>query len=354
MKKSVKFLTGVLAAFTLIASVFPTTMVKAETEKKTYTVTFRAGNVGSFNLDANNISGENIEVTENYIKFTVEKGESLNSTFDFISGDDSLDAYFLNVTSGSEEADYIDAGYRLKEVSEWAEGAADTAVKRNTEYVLDYAKLVNPVKYTIRFVDKESGEQIAPSTIAYGNAADVVHCTPLYISNYSTEDSALTITLNENDENANMVTFEYTYTGEVETITNTVTNVIPGETVTETVVNEVEVVEPGGATVVTPEQPAQQDVVDIPEQDVPLADNPDENVNNNEDQNQQDNEENQAGGNETVTIEEEETPLADGKQKSQDSYWAPIAGGAALAVILVAAIGAVVTVLKKKNTPKNR
>ena len=36
MKKCVKFLTGVLTAFTLIASVFPTTPVNAETAKKTY------------------------------------------------------------------------------------------------------------------------------------------------------------------------------------------------------------------------------------------------------------------------------------------------------------------------------
>ena len=68
MKKCVKFLTGVLTAFTLIASVFPTTPVNAETAKKTYTVTFRAGNVGSFNLEAGNIRGENIEATENYTR----------------------------------------------------------------------------------------------------------------------------------------------------------------------------------------------------------------------------------------------------------------------------------------------
>lgn len=352
MKKCVKFLTGVLTAFTLIASVFPTTPVNAETAKKTYTVTFRAGNVGSFNLNAGNISGENIESTENYIKFTVEKGESLSSAFDFISDDASLDAYFLNVTSASDEAEYIDAGYRLKDVSEWAEGAAEKEVKRNTEYVLDYAKLVNPVKYTIRFVDASSEEQIAPSTIAYGNADEEILCTPLTISNYSTEDQAVTMTLSEEDESTNVVTFKYTYTGEVETITNTVTNVIPGETVTETVVNEVTVVEPGGAAVVTPEADEQ---ANIPDEQVPLADEqaniPDEQVPLADDQN--DDAEEPVDENPNVTIEEEETPLADGKQEAKPSYWAPIFGGAALAVVLVAAIAAV-ALYKKKISQNNK
>lgn len=347
MKKCVKFLTGVLTAFTLIASVFPTTPVNAETAKKTYTVTFRAGNVGSFNLEAGNIRGENIEATENYIKFTVEKGESLSSTFDFISDDASLDAYFLNVTSASEDAEYIDAGYRLKAVSEWAADAAQKEVKRNTQYVLDYAKLVNPVKYTIRFVDASSEEQIAPSTIAYGNAEEEILCTPLHISNYSTEDQAITMTLKEEDESANVVTFKYTYTGEVETITNTVTNVIPGETITETVVNEVTVVEPGGAAVVNPQQDAQnpaQDQVEIPDEQVPLADGQDENA---DQDNAEDPAENPTEDNQNVTIEDEETPLAAGEQETKPSYWAPILGGAALAVVLSAAIVAVVMFKKK-------
>lgn len=329
MKKSVKFLTGVLAAFTLIANVFPTTLVKAETAKKTYTVTFRAGNVGGFNLKADNLSGESIEATENYIKFTVEKGESLSSTFDFIEDDGSLEAYFLNVTSDS-----IDSGYRLKEVSEWAADAAEVSVKKNTEYVLDYAKLVSPVKYVIRFVDASSGEQIAPSTSAYGNAEEEILCTPLRVENYSTEDQALTMTLKEEEEN--IVTFRYTYTGELETVTNTVTNTIPGETITEYEVNEVTVEEPGGATVVTPE-PQAQNVTDIQDDPVPLADDTDDNDN----QDLQDEENNPAEENDTVTIEEEETPLADGKKDAATSNLAPIIGGVALLVILGSAVAAV-------------
>ena len=348
MKKYVKFLTGVLTAFTLLAAVVPTTQVQAETAKKTYTVTFRAGNVGSFNLNAGNISGENIEATENYIKFTVEKGESLSSTFDFISDDASLDAYFLNVTSASDDsAEYINSGYRLKAVSEWANGAANADVKRNTEYVLDYAKLVNPVKYTIRFVDASSGEQIAPSTIAYGNAEEEILCTPLNVTNYSTEDQAVTMILNEEEESKNVVTFQYTYTGEVETVTNTVTNIEPGETITETVVNEVTVVEPGGAAVVTP-QPAVDNQVNIPDEPVPLADD----QNDNDDEDVQDNAEDPAENNQTVDIEEEQTPLADGKQDASGFYWGPILGGAVFAVIFIAAVAAVIW--KKKISHNNK
>ncbi|MBQ2283865.1 MAG: hypothetical protein II250_06785 [Agathobacter sp.] len=363
MKKYVKFFTGMLMAFTLVAGILPSTQVKAETTKKTYTVTFRAGNVGNFNLNTSNISGENIEATENYIKFTVEKGESLSSTFDFISDDASLDAYFLNVTSSDNDVDYIDSGYRLKTVSEWAENAANATVKRNTEYVLDYAKLVNPVKYTICFVDVESGEQIAPSTIAYGNAEEEILCTPLNVSNYSTTDKAVTLVLSEEDSE-NVVTFQYTYTGEVETITKTITNVEPGETITETVINEVEVVEPGGATVVTPEpaddnqadnqvndqdnnQVNDQDnnQVDIQDEQVPLADDQ-----NNNDQNVADQDDNSDNNGQTVTIEDEETPLADGKEDLLGSYWTPILGGTALAIILISI--AVVVIRKKKISHK--
>ena len=351
MKKMMRLFAGVLTVFTLLVSIMPATVVKAEnTEKKTYTVTFRAGNVGSFNLNAGNISGENIEATANYIKFTVEKGESLSSTFDFISDDASLDAYFLNVTSASDETAYIDSGYRLKAVSDWCAGAADAAVNRNTEYVLDYAKLVDPVKYMIRFVDAESGEQIAPPTIAYGNAGEEIVCNPLTVTSYSTADTAVNIVLNAEDENANTITFKYTYTGETGTVVQTVTEYVPGETVTQTVTNEIQQEVPAGPAVVVPDAGnADAGNVDIDDENVPLDDGEDEDVTiEDEEIPLADGE----GEDSTTNIEDEETPLAAGNENPMQTYLAPILGGM-IAIVVVFAIAAVVLMKRKQSLAVN-
>lgn len=330
MKKSEKFFAGVLAAFVFLMGMLPTAQVRAEEALRTYTVTFRAGNVGRFQADSGITNHDNIEVTANYIKFTVAKGQSLGSTYDFVSDDASLDAFFLNIT------DDIDEGYRLKSASDWCSGAAAAVVNRNTEYVLDYAKLVNPVKYVINFVDTASGEQIAPPTIAYGNAGEELVCTPLAIASYDTEDEAVSIVLNAENEAANSVTFRYTYSGEAGTTVETVTEYRPGGTVVNTVVDEVEEETPAGAAVITPAaDDAQGENITIEDEEVPLA-----------------NEEEQAVLSESednlVDIEDEEVPLAVEDEQAEQSYWGAAVGG----TIAVVTVGAATTVLiRKKRKP---
>lgn len=359
MKKGMKFFAGVLAAFILFVSMMPSMTLRAETtEKKTYTVTFRAGNVGSFNLNANNTSGDNIEATENYIKFTVEKGESLSSTFDFFSDDASLNAYFLNVTSKSDEADetnYIDLGYRLKSVSDWCSGAAEATVNRNTEYVLDYAKLVNPVKYIIRFVDESSGEQIAPPTIAYGNADEEITCSPLLVNGYSTSDSAVTIILNAVDESKNVVTFHYTYTGVTGTVVETVTEYTPGDTILETVVNEIPGVMPAGAAVAGADAGANAGAggadagnVTIEDEETPLADGADGNVTIEDEETPLADGDQKEG---TTDIADEETPLAAGNEGAFSKWLAPVLGGVLAAIAVIAATTGILLKKKKSAAP---
>lgn len=332
MKKATKICAGVLAAFVFMVGMLPAAQVKAENAVRTYTVTFRAGNVGRFQAEAGIANNENIEVTANYIKFTVEKGQSLGSTYDFVSDDASLDAFFLNIT------DDIDEGYRLKSASNWCSGAAAAVVNRNTEYVLDYAKLVNPVKYVISFVDAASGEQIAPPTIAYGNAGEELVCNPLAIASYDTEDEAVSIVLNAENDEANNVTFRYTYNGETGSTVETVTEYRPGGTVVNTIIDEVEEETPAGAAVITPAaDDAQEDnLVDIEDEEVPLA-----------------NEEEQAVISEDnlVDIEDEDVPLAIEEAQTEQSYWGVAVGG----TIAVVAVGAATTVLirKKRKTALN-
>ncbi len=240
MKKVKKIITGFLTVFIFMALVLPMTTVKASeekevAEKRMYTVTFRAGNVASFDTDKITVS-EGMEVTKNYIKVKVAKGDTLAFTVPGWESDAGLTSWFSNCLHYEKEA-----AYGLKAFS----GVVGTAVERNTEYVLDYKRLIDPVSYTVSFIDSQTKEQIATPQIIYGNAEETIMVTPVTVSDYTPTESSKIIKLEKGKENT--ATFEYRYTGAVETITSTVTNVVPGTTRTETVVNEVEetVIVPG-------------------------------------------------------------------------------------------------------------
>ena len=240
MKKVKKIITGFLTVLLFMAMVLPMTTVKASeekeaVEKRMYTVTFRAGNVASFDIDKITVS-DGMEVTKNYIKVKVAKGDTLAFTVPGWESDAGLTSWFSNCLHYEKEA-----AYGLKAFS----GVVGTAVERNTEYVLDYKRLIDPVSYTVSFIDSQTKEQIATPQIIYGNAEETITVIPVTVSDYTPTESSKIIKLEKGKENT--ATFEYRYTGAVETITSTVTNVVPGTTRTETVVNEVEetVIVPG-------------------------------------------------------------------------------------------------------------
>ena len=240
MKKVKKLITGFLTVFLFMAMVLPMTMVKASeekevVEKRMYTVTFRAGNIACFDTDKITVS-DGMEVTKNYIKVKVAKGDTLAFTVPDWESDARLTSWFSNCLHYEKEA-----AYGLKAFN----GVVGTAVERNTEYVLDYKRLIDPVSYTVSFIDSQTKEQIATPQIIYGNAEETITVIPVTVSDYTPTESSKIIKLEKGKENT--ATFEYRYTGAVETITSTVTNVVPGTTRTETVVNEVEetVIVPG-------------------------------------------------------------------------------------------------------------
>ncbi|WP_455535449.1 hypothetical protein [Roseburia inulinivorans] len=242
MKKVKKIITGFLMVFIFMALVLPMTTVKASEEKEVagkrmYTVTFRAGNVASFDTDKITVS-DGMEVTKNYIKVKVAKGDTLAFTVPGWESDAGLTSWFSNCLHYEKEA-----AYGLKAFS----GVVGTAVERNTEYVLDYKRLIDPVSYTVSFIDSQTKEQIAAPQITYGNAEETITVIPVTVPDYTSVESSKIIKLEKGKENT--ATFEYRYTGAVETITSTVTNVVPGTTRTETVVSEVEetVFVPGAA-----------------------------------------------------------------------------------------------------------
>ena len=240
MKKVKKIITGFLTVFIFMALVLPMTTVKASeekevVEKRMYTVTFRAGNIACFDIDKITVS-EGMEVTKNYIKVKVAKGDTLAFTVPGWESDARLTSWFSNCLHYEKEA-----AYGLKAFN----GVVGTVVERNTEYVLDYKRLIDPVSYTVSFIDSQTKEQIAAPQITYGNAEETITVIPVTVPDYTPTESSKIIKLEKGKENT--ATFEYRYTGAVETITSTVTNVVPGTTRTETVVNEVEetVIVPG-------------------------------------------------------------------------------------------------------------
>lgn len=340
MKKMKQMITGFLTIFLFMAMILPVTTVKASAEKtaekKCYTVTFRAGNAAVFDLDKINLP-QGTEVTENYIKIKVAKGDKITSVVQNWETDAKLTAWFSNCLKYEKEA-----VYRLKNFS----NVADNVISKNTEYVLDYERLIDPVSYTVSFIDRESKEQIAAPKIVYGNAEETITVLPVEVADYTPTESSKTLKLEKGKENT--ATFEYNYTGHVDTITSTVTKVIPGTTRTETVVNEIEetVIVPGSAAgnrveadvnVVEEagnnpsEQTDDNENIDIDDEQTPLAD----------------------GENDTVEIEESETPLANVPDTEQTSSTEVEKEDAALAAqelqtesvsAAVPVIGAIVTI----------
>ena len=314
MKKVKKIITGFLMVFIFMALVLPMTTVKASEEKEVagkrmYTVTFRAGNVASFDTDKITVS-DGMEVTKNYIKVKVAKGDTLAFTVPGWESDARLTSWFSNCLHYEKEA-----AYGLKAFS----SVVGTAVERNTEYVLDYKRLIDPVSYTVSFIDSQTKEQIAAPQIIYGNAEETIMVTPVTVSDYTPTESSKIIKLEKGKENT--ATFEYRYTGAVETITSTVTNVVPGTTRTETVVSEVEetVIVPGTsqptgftANVVNNASNAVNAPVGNTANNV--ADNNANNAADNAVNAPADDNEDQTVDDSNVEIPEEQTPLVDGDE----------------------------------------
>lgn len=312
MKKVKKIITGFLTVFIFMALVLPMTTVKASeekeaVEKRMYTVIFRAGNIACFDIDKITVS-EGMEVTKNYIKVKVAKGDTLAFTVPGWESDARLTSWFSNCLHYEKEA-----AYGLKAFN----GVVGTAVERNTEYVLDYKRLIDPVSYTVSFIDSQTKEQIAAPQITYGNAEETITVIPVTVPDYTPVESSKIIKLEKGKENT--ATFEYRYTGAVETITSTVTNVVPGTTRTETVVNEVEetVIVPGTsqptgftANVVNNASNAVNAPVGNTANNV--ADNNANNAADNAVNAPADDNEDQTVDDSNVEIPEEQTPLVDG------------------------------------------
>lgn len=209
MFKWKKMLISLLSVSVIAAAPATTALATQPGNAYTYKVTLSAGNKGS-------ISGqEKIEV------------QDLNA------GDDvSFDLSQIQVT---DEKYYV-KGIRLSGRDN-AEALAAPAfnVDGDADYVVAYGIKGNQVAYTVQYQD-EDGNTLAESQTFYGNVGDKPVVAYRYIENFVPQALALTKTLSENEAD-NVFTFTYApgETNRVVETTTTITTVVPGNTVYNTV-----------------------------------------------------------------------------------------------------------------------
>ena len=210
-KKSKKTI-GLIVALTCMLAVLPISTVKAAS---TVTVTFRAGQSGEFDTSlAESISNSNVKVAKDYIKITVAKPDSgvltAGQIFESGFGTADIDSVFARITHHDNVA--------LLSAADWKYDSSNQ-IKHNKEYVLKYGVLVDPVMYTVRFMDVSSydaatdryTQEIAAPIINYGNAGDKITVKSALIDNYATTEKEYTINLSKNGDNTH--SFYYAYTG---------------------------------------------------------------------------------------------------------------------------------------------
>lgn len=296
-----------------------------------YTVTFRPGNVGRFGLVSDSeksakemaqevadvLYGGSASVTENgAIKVRVAAGSKIPAA----------PAYIIP-----------DEGYCVRN---WGPASGEKVTK-NVDYVVDYGRLTDGVEYTVKYVDEQSGDSIAPFLTAYANIGDSISINaPLVITTSDAgvyelkSDVSAEIVLKE-DASINVITFRYAYNYDPGTVTTEVITNIPGDTVTTTE-NYTTYIDNGTALTPAPAQgggqngapdngPAEEpDVVEIEDEETPLADRADG--------------EGEEESPEITDIVDEEVPLADPETSGGFNVtviWAGALGVAAIALAIV-------------------
>lgn len=198
----------------------------------TYTVTFYAGNQGTFS------SIEGLSVSGKGTPQISQEGDKVSVT-GLIRGD----VISFDVNQGAvdlkEDSKYYVQGLRLsgRDNDEQLEAPAFW-VTEDQDYVVAYGIQGDMTSYTVSYVD-ENGNELAPSRTYYGNVGDKPVVAYLYMDGYMPQALTLTKTLSANQAD-NVFTFEYS--------PNPV-EVVPGETVTVTTV------EPGTTNVITQQVP---------------------------------------------------------------------------------------------------
>ena len=175
-------------------------------DEYTYTVTFYAGNQGTFADGAGKIVMSNLKYGA-FVSFDVQK--------DGVVTLNNSDKYYVKGLRKS--------GRDNSETDELEASRYSVTVKGDADYVVAYGIKGNQVAYTVNYQDADGKELLASNTY-YGNVGDKPVVAYQYVEGYTPQALALTKTLSENSAE-NVFTFRYTPIG-----TTVVT--IPGETTT--------------------------------------------------------------------------------------------------------------------------
>lgn len=254
IKKLVSKLALMLAMVMIFVAANPLTARAAD---KTYTVTFRPGDVGQFDLatvvNANQFGSYPCTTTsQGAIKVTVPSGALISFPVDVMA----------------------DEGYFPRGWTDGNDAVSGTSfnVTKNQEFVADYGVIVEGIEYEVRYVIKGTDTSVRPIYVTRGNAdLKVEQVAPKVIEVSEGAfylligDEKQTITLEKDKDN--VITFEYVlqdrkYNESVDTVYT------EGETVT-TVENVVgaapQAVAPGGNGGAAPMAVAPAEVAENPE-----------------------------------------------------------------------------------------
>lgn len=199
-----------IAAAVCTGMLLSATPVLAAADTAEYTVTLRPGSIAQFSEEFKsayvNAYGAEVTGKTGSIKVKLSPGETipmLPDDGDLVYKDSAKGRYTMN--------------------TDWY---PDTnVVTGNESFVVKYDALVNAVEYKVRYVDSQSGEDVAPPVITQGNAGQSYTYYSEQIADYVCDVQSQTLTLAESGDN--VITFEYTSTKEPEV--NRVE--VPGDTI---------------------------------------------------------------------------------------------------------------------------
>lgn len=305
MRKTNKLLAG-LISLSLAVSVSAMPALAAEgdtssTEPTTYVVTFRPGEHGrftdSFINDLKAYGEVRTSEATGAVAVQLDEGDTLPNApqlTDIVMNEDAS-RYF--VTDAAQGYTGGTAGGDLDAVAQYT-------LRASTEDAV----------FTVQYLDRETGAEVAPTL---QGSAPVGQNLTFYalnnIENYTAEVASQQLTVSANADE-NVVTFYYT--AGVNNVTETVT--VPGGTITE---YEDQTVVGGAAVAGGGAGGAGGDTVTIPETETPQAGG-----------------DNTPGG-EDVEIPDESTPQANLPGENANGSMMPmVLGGAALAIVVIAAI----------------
>ena len=163
-------------------------------DEYTYTVTFYAGNQGTFAGGAGKIVMSNLKYGA-FVSFDVQK--------DGVVTLNNSDKYYVKGLRKS--------GRDNSETDELEASRYSVTVKGDADYVVAYGIKGNQVAYTVNYQDVDGKELLASNTY-YGNVGDKPVVAYQYVEGYTPQALALTKTLSENSAE-NVFTFRYTPIG---------------------------------------------------------------------------------------------------------------------------------------------